>query len=339
MNIYKYPIITEPNIFESLVTDFLNYRYNTTSFQKLGRKGQKQYGIDIVSFEYNCAVQCKVISNAPRTKSQRNKIMGNLTKDIIASYSSHLPVGKLIIATTLPRDVNYYGKENPFFYTSTQGMLMLEFWSWDDICDGLTLFPPLLKKYFHNFRPNLSIASLLVLPKSVYEKTESRESSDNNFFYKYHNKKRRNHLPIFDVSIINNSDETILLTSIDIYAERTATMGGFPSEPIGELIPYKKYRIELSFKFYNQFKPNKTTLYLENPIYLYPNAPLRIQLQGNSVINAPSRVRFAFNFNTETIFSEYIYFECVAPSMMPVLYSDDMLTNHLVDKGLNLEKE
>ena len=40
--------------------------------------------------------------------------------------------------------------------------------------------------------------------------------------------------------IINNSDETVLLTSIDVYAERTAVMRGYPTKPLGELTPYKK---------------------------------------------------------------------------------------------------
>jgi hypothetical protein len=333
MNIYKYPIITEPNIFESLVTDYLNYQYGTTSFQKLGRKGQKQYGIDIISIEYNYAVQCKVISNTPRTKSQRKSIMSKISDDIIAAYNSHLPVNKLIVATTLPRDVNYYGKESPLFYVSTLGMIMLEFWSWDDICDGIASFSILLNKYFKNFLPNLAIASLQVLPKSIYKKTETgkRESFGHSFYYQYQNRKGRNHLPIFDVSIINNSDETVLLTSIDVYAERTAAMAGCPSKPIGELTPYKKYKIKLPFNFNHRYKPNKTTLEFDNPIYLYPKAPLRIQLQGDNAINAPSRVRFLFNFNSGTIMSDYIYFEIVSSSMMPIMQTHKMLVNCLTE--------
>lgn len=334
MNIYKLPTITEPNIFESLVTDYLNYRYNTTSFQKFGRKGQKQYGVDIISFEYNIAVQCKVISNMPRTNSQRKRIIEKISKNIIEAYNSHLLVSKLIIATTLPRDVNFFGKESPFFYASAQGMLELESWSWDDICDGLTTFPVLLKKYFGSFLPKISIASLAVLPKSVYEKVENDKPyfCEFKFYYKYQNKKGRNHLPIFDVSIINNSDETVLLTSVDVYAERTAVMGGFPSKPIGELTPYKKYKLKLLFKYNNQFTPNKSTLEFPNPIYLYPKAPLRIHLQGDSVINAPSRVRFAFNFNNNKLFSEYVYFECVSPSMMPIIRTNEGLTDYLYDR-------
>ena len=115
-------------------------------------------------------------------------------------------------------------------------MLMVEYWSWDDICDGLASFPILLKKYFGSFLPMLSFAVLKVLPKSVYKKneTDNSESFGHKFYYEYQNPKGRNHLPIFDISIVNNSDETVLLTSIDVYAERTAVMGGFPTKPLGD---------------------------------------------------------------------------------------------------------
>lgn len=330
MNIYKLPIITNPEIFESLVADYLNYRYNTTSFQKLGRKGQKQYGVDVLSFEYNYAIQCKVISNEPRTNSERKAIMRKITDDIIAAYNSHLLVHKFIMVTTLSRDVNFYGKESPFFYASTKGMLMVEYWSWDDICDGLASFPILLKKYFGNFLPKLSFAALKVSPKSVYKKTETdnRESFGHKFYYEYQNKKGRNHLPIFDISIINNSDETVLLTSIDVYAERTAVMGGYPTKPLGELTPYKKYKIKLPFEFNHHYKPNKSTLDLVNPIYLYSKTPIRLQLQGDVAINSPSRIRFAFNFNSEIIFTENIYFECISSSMKPILHSQEDVFKH-----------
>ncbi|MDO5664000.1 MAG: hypothetical protein Q4G63_01930 [Bacteroidia bacterium] len=333
MNIYKYPIITEPKIFESLIVDYMNFRFDTTSFQKLGRNGQKQFGIDILSFEHNCAVQCKVISNLPRTKSEQKKVMKSISKDIIDAYESHIPVNKLIIATTLPRDVNFFGKESPFFYASTKGMLMLEFWSWDDICDGLDTYPILVKKYFRNFLPNLTIALVKVVPKSVYKKTDApkHEAFGHSFHYKFQNDKKRNQLPIFDISIINNSDETVLLVSIDTYAERTAAMAGRPSVPIGKLKPYRKYKINLSFKYNSEYSPIKTSLELENPIFLYPKAPLRLQLQGDCAITAPSRVRFALNFNNDTVFTEYIYFECVANSMMSIIHSEEMLTKCLVN--------
>lgn len=335
MNIYKLPAITNSEIFESLIVDYMNFRYNTTSFQKYGRRGQEQSGIDIISLEHHCAIQCKVISQPLRTKSQLNSKIKEITEDILAAYNSHLPIKKLIIATTLPRDVNFYSKDNPFFYNSHSGFLMLEFWSWDDICEGVTSYPILLKKLFGSFKPDTTITVLSVLPKSVYKKTETNKikSFGHDFFYKYQNPKRRNHLPIFDISVINNSDETILLTSIDAYAERTAVLGGFPTEPIGELRPYKKYKINLDFSFNKQYLPNKSTLEFDNPIYLYPKAPLRIQLQGNKVINAPSRVRLAFNFNNTTIFTDYFYFECVSSSMMPMLHSEQMLKDRLTSSN------
>ncbi len=57
---YLLPVPKSPEVFEDLVRDLANALHKTTHFEKYGRKGQQQSGMDIVSHADKIYIQCKL---------------------------------------------------------------------------------------------------------------------------------------------------------------------------------------------------------------------------------------------------------------------------------------
>lgn len=299
--LYKLPIPISSEIFEYLVCDLLNMLHNTTSFSLYGRNGQNQNGIDIISYEKGIYCQCKLRKNSPKNTTERKTLINEIMHDInTAMIRSDANIEKIIVATSIENDTkiqDYFGS------LCCMTNVKIEFWSWDDINNNLFLFSNILNKYYNFRKSSIELARLEVLSRLVY-----RQSKDNQRVYFFHNHKRASMLPVFDVSFINNTEETILLNTIQAHSRVLfiARCGNY-DKPAGTLKVTKKYHMPLILGK-NFGEEGTSTLNLKDPLYVYPKSPFRIQIQCDQPIIGYRKVRFSFLFNTGAIISPDIFF-------------------------------
>lgn len=299
--LHKLPLPISSEIFEYLVCDLLNMLHNTTSFSLYGRNGQNQNGIDIISYEKGIYCQCKLRKNTPNTTTERKALINEIMHDInTAVIRSDVNLEKIIIATSIENDTkiqDYFGS------LSCMTSVKLEFWSWDDINNYIFLFNNILNKYYNFRKATIELARLDVLNKLVY-----RQSKENQRVYFFHNHKSASMLPVFDVSFINNSEETVLLNKIEAHSRVLfiAKCGNY-DKPAGILKVTKKYHMPLILGE-NFGEEGTSTLNLNDPLYAYPKSPLRIQIQCEHPIIEYRKVKFSFLFNIGIIMTPDIFF-------------------------------
>jgi hypothetical protein len=300
--IYELPKPKSPETFENLVCDLANSLYKTTSFNLYGRKGQNQKGIDIISYELNIVVQCKLRTLNLNKRETKIKFINEIIKDINNILSNGFKPFKIIIATTLESDTIIQDYLNTALLFNKIGCT-IEIWNWTKISSEIFLFTNIVNKYYSYRNNSVEIARIEVLNKSIYCKSKVNER-----LFEYRNISGRNHLPIFDFSFINNSDNTILLNSIECVCEVLAVVrAGFPPKPNGILRPTKKFLINFAFNGFLE-KPNSQFIEPNNPIYVYPKSPLRIQIQNQKPLINFYKIYFIFKFNNITVKTPELYF-------------------------------
>jgi hypothetical protein len=298
--IYQLPIPKSPELFERMVCDLLNRAYGTTSFSLYGRKGQNQYGADIVSFEHNIFCQCKLRQDHPKSNSEKVVFIKELIDDANRVLSRHQTPSKIIFATTAKNDAEIQDRISTI--AALNGLkTSFEYWSWDYISDCIFLYQNVLNKYFPFRKKGIELCRLNILNKSVYPKR-----GDN--LYLFNNKKRVNQLPIFDFSFVNNSEDTALLTDIQILSVLLpiAKAGTYP-KPAGVLKVTKKYNVHLVVEDWLSGY-GSANVDLESPIYVYPKSPFRIQVQADKPIVSYLKIKFIFHFNGFELSAPEIYF-------------------------------
>lgn len=148
--------LTNPDTFESLVRDICALEWDDPHTEKFGRKGQKQYGVDVygrpvgLDGKYRAA-QCKL-----RTTDEsltRKEIEAEVTE---AKQFPH-PLDTLILVTDTPRDSavqlivdeinNRESRHNGF---------RVAIWFWDSITERLAAYPKLIVKYYSDYFANLT---------------------------------------------------------------------------------------------------------------------------------------------------------------------------------------
>ena len=70
--------------FEEFIMTFFNELDKTTSYHLFGRKGQGQYGIDVLSIEKQTVIQCKCKTSGTRNDA---KIRDELLKDLDSDFN------------------------------------------------------------------------------------------------------------------------------------------------------------------------------------------------------------------------------------------------------------
>ncbi len=300
--IYELPKPKSPELFENMICDLVNYLFNTTSFSTYGRKGQKQNGIDIISYEKKMVVQCKLRTLNLTDRKTKITFINEIIKDINSILSQGRFPRKIIIATTLENDTLIQDQLNSWLlFHSTP--IAIEFWSWDKISNDFFLFSNLVNKYYPFRNNNIELARMEVLNKSIY-----RRSKENEKLYEFQNIKGRNQLPVFDFSFINNTENTILLNSINCYCNMLAVArGGFPPKPTGILKPTKKLLINFKFNTFLD-EQEEIKIDLANPIFITPKSPVRIQIQNKKPLINFYRINFKFNFNDTSIITPELFF-------------------------------
>jgi hypothetical protein len=148
--------LTNPDRFESMIRDICALEWNDPHTEKFGRKGQKQYGVDVYGQPADLdggyrAAQCKL-----RTKNQ------NLTKQEIereVNEAKEFPhaLDSIIIVTDGPRDthtqiivdqINARQVDNDSF--------RVVIWFWDNVTERLATYPKLIVKYYSDYFANLT---------------------------------------------------------------------------------------------------------------------------------------------------------------------------------------
>lgn len=174
------PRPTDEDEFEGLLRDICALEWGDPDTQRHGRKGQKQYGVDVYGKPGNLqstyrAVQCKLRT----TDNQVSRT--EIEKEVEDARKFPHKLEKLIIATDGPRDANTQILiDNISEREISNGGFRVVIWFWDDITERLAAYPKLLIKYYRGLFKDLTSLPLyerlvdipLHVVVNVYETTE-----------------------------------------------------------------------------------------------------------------------------------------------------------------------
>lgn len=152
----NFPRLTNADEFESLIRDICAIEWNDPHTEKFGRRGQKQYGVDVYGQPVDGqgkyrGSQCKL-----RTKGKQ------LTKQEIeteVNEAKQFPheLDRLIIATDTPRDKNTQVLVDQIGTRElSNGGFNVSIWFWDNITERLAAYPKLIVKYYPDYFANLT---------------------------------------------------------------------------------------------------------------------------------------------------------------------------------------
>ncbi|NQZ10517.1 MAG: hypothetical protein HRT35_25470 [Algicola sp.] len=139
---------TNENDFETLCCDIAREKFQDNDAQKYGRRGQKQWGVDIKAIDRSvpggqCVViQCKF--KGVHNKHDLAQAKKELKKDFEQAHASDLEFTKFIYASTLPADNKLDD------YAAALGEphgIEVKVWSIDDIKKDIEYYPRLRRLY------------------------------------------------------------------------------------------------------------------------------------------------------------------------------------------------
>ncbi|MEM6736114.1 MAG: hypothetical protein AAF620_08605 [Bacteroidota bacterium] len=140
------PAIANEDTFEDFVCDLYNKLYPDHLYERFGKKGNSQKGIDIISTRSKVALQCKLKSKSrANVKSELKK---DFKSDLIKSKDlKNIRIDHLIFASTYEDnvDLNEYieGLKNDL-----QVSFSVQYIGWENLCAKVRNYPDLLRKYF-----------------------------------------------------------------------------------------------------------------------------------------------------------------------------------------------
>ncbi len=149
------PLI-DPDEFESLVRDLCALEWDDLNTQKFGRKGQKQYGVDI----YGQPVDLGGVHRAAQCKLRtRHSSLTEAEIEMEVGEARHFPhrLDTLIIATDVSRDTHTQILIDQISEREvrTKGFRVV-MWFWEDITERLAAYPKLIVKYYRDYFANLT---------------------------------------------------------------------------------------------------------------------------------------------------------------------------------------
>ena len=145
---HKLPKKTDPKIFEQMVRDCANKKYNK-EFSLYGRTGQNQHGIDIYCVDrFAEVIQCKNY-----TTNNRNALQDAINSDFQSAYEyfyneKNWHFKSFIIATSADKDII---GDNIIIENNLKMDIKIEIWFWEDIEEILLENADLLMKYYQAF--------------------------------------------------------------------------------------------------------------------------------------------------------------------------------------------
>lgn len=128
-----FPPFQNEDEFEFFIIDYFNELTNTNTFDKFGRKGQKQYGLDVYSSEEKVVIQCKLkILKLHKNEIIRDRLIRDLNTDFTEFARFNTDKGnyfnKFIFVSTFHDDALITEK---CLERSLESSITLEYWSWD----------------------------------------------------------------------------------------------------------------------------------------------------------------------------------------------------------------
>ncbi|PJZ28394.1 hypothetical protein [Leptospira kmetyi] len=305
-----------PQSFEQLIRDIYNVKEETNTYSIFGRHGQAQTGIDVFSSATETAIQCKLLSEPH--KLRKEKIQDLIKQEVTKLALSKMKVKTYIFATTFPHDVDLISycrilKYQMFISEKIAVDFEILFLGWNEISSWAIRIPQIMKMYFSDLilKPmQLEIVKLRIIESEC----SWRESKTDTCSFNHVDVDPKSDFPTFDIIILNNSDSTQILDGIDVFSEELYSgLHGFSDTGSGYLEFLDSVSIEIKAnKDWNAFN-------FDRPIYIVPNAPLRLKtllyevdLHGNGTFFTGLRkLQFRFKFlNAENLLSDFIYFNC-----------------------------
>lgn len=154
-NFQFFPIIND-QVFEDFVCDIFNNVDKTNSYELFGRKGQKQHGMDIYSFEKATVVQCKHKLITRLDQKVREELLSDFSNELDRFKSYNETMGghfkKFIIASTYKNDAHL---ATECMKLSIQHNISLEYWSWERLIKYIQ--GDIFDKYYDFFRNSIEV--------------------------------------------------------------------------------------------------------------------------------------------------------------------------------------
>lgn len=144
--------LSNDEIFESFICDLFNELHCTKSFNKFGKQGQNQKGIDVYSKEKNIVIQCK----KKDITRPRQVIKKELYNDIESDLKSIIDKELKVIFDTLIFVSTYSDNAELIEYCSDLKLIYscnfnIDYWGWETLSSHALRYPNLLKKYWSEF--------------------------------------------------------------------------------------------------------------------------------------------------------------------------------------------
>ena len=153
---FIFPKPSDWNTFEDIVCDVYSRKLGNYNLQRYGRRGQKQYGVDIVGFTSNglLGIQCK--------HHPTGTITINETDNEIAKAEDFQPkLDLFVIATSADRDNDAHTHILEVSEKRVaQGKYPVTIMFWQDIYSWLAEFPDLVYKHFTKYFPLVELEEI-----------------------------------------------------------------------------------------------------------------------------------------------------------------------------------
>jgi hypothetical protein len=168
----NFPRLSDPDEFESLIRDICALDWGDPNTAKFGRKGQKQFGVDVYGRpgqHHNIyrGAQCKLRTQGDQLSERE------INKEVADALQFPHQLDALIIVTDTPRDTStqvIVDKINEL--QISEGNFRVTIWFWDDITERLAAYPRLIARYYKDFLKNISsfssIENLVDFPLQIY---------------------------------------------------------------------------------------------------------------------------------------------------------------------------
>ena len=167
----NYPRPTDPDEFESMILDICALEWDDPDTEKFGRKGQKQFGVDVYGRPIDQpgkyrAAQCKL-----RTKGS-SLSESDIEAEIAEARQFPHELAALIIVTDGPRDSHVQILIDKISEREvSSGSFRVVIWFWENITERLAAYPRLKVKYYRDYFANLTnlpiIENLIDVPLQV----------------------------------------------------------------------------------------------------------------------------------------------------------------------------
>ena len=142
----QYPPVNE-DVFEDLVCDLYNSLHPQTHFERFGKKGDNQKGIDVYSVITKEAIQCKKKDLSRPDSNIKRELRNDFKSDILKAMTLEMEIELLIFTSTY--------KNNAGLEEYLQGLkrklrpkFEVMYVGWDSLSGRIHQFPHLINKYF-----------------------------------------------------------------------------------------------------------------------------------------------------------------------------------------------